>query len=87
MIHETFYESGKIKTSWQLNEKGQRNGLCQRFRESGGLKAQCFYKKGISNGLYESFFANGEKIASGRFVNNFRKGFWLWRTTNSEFYF
>tara|TARA_R110000787_G_scaffold22624_1_gene65583 strand:+ start:431 stop:814 length:384 start_codon:yes stop_codon:yes gene_type:complete len=55
------------------NVAGYRTGLATWYWENGNIKQKTMHKKGIPNGLSESFYKNGQLESKGTLVKNGRR--------------
>lgn len=87
-LQYTYYENGKIKSSATYNLAGKKEGVTNYFDEEGELKFSEIYKngvliergkideKGLNQGLWESFYLNGNVKNKGEYVNGKKLGKW-----------
>ena len=55
-----YYDDGKIRRAYSVNEKRQYNGPYERYLSNGQLAEKCTYKDGKLDGPYEEYHKNGQ---------------------------
>ena len=57
-----FHQNGQLKAEYQINSKGERNGICKSYHENGQLRNLLSFTNGIQNpGQIITYHPNGEK--------------------------
>ena len=57
-----FHQNGQLKAEYQINRKGERNGICKSYHENGQLRNLLSFTNGIQNpGQIITYHPNGEK--------------------------
>jgi antitoxin component YwqK of YwqJK toxin-antitoxin module len=55
-----YYDDGKIKRAYSVDENGNKQGPYERYYENGQLRIKCTYKDGKEDGPYELYHENGQ---------------------------
>ncbi len=61
----------------EIDKKGRRNGLCERFSKAGKLVESSNYKKGLKNGAYVRYSPLQTALIKGQYINELMEGAWL----------
>jgi hypothetical protein len=57
-----YYKNGNIETKYSLNKKGEIEGKCLSYYNSGKLKSEYYYKDGIMNGNSTEYYNEDLKL-------------------------
>ena len=64
-----YYDDGKIKCAYSVDENGNKQGPCEKYHDNGQLWVKCTYKDGKEDGPYESYHDNGQLWDKGTYKN------------------
>ena len=68
--HESFFPSGKIKTTGYYSKDSKQTGIWKYYYENGILAEERLYENGELNGLNTNYFENGKIKEKTSFINN-----------------
>jgi antitoxin component YwqK of YwqJK toxin-antitoxin module len=69
-----YYKNGNIETKYSLNKKGEIEGKCLSYYNSGKLKSEYYYKDGIMNGNSTEYYENGNVKLHSQMVGGKQSG-------------
>ncbi|AYV84407.1 MAG: hypothetical protein Hyperionvirus24_29 [Hyperionvirus sp.] len=69
-----FREDGSLFESFEVNGKGEKDGVLVRFHGDGTKLVHCHYKNGVRNGGYGRWFLGGQQKISCDYADGVRKG-------------
>ena len=72
--HILYYENGKMQQLTTLNPKGEFEGICKSFFETGTLQSEGKYSHNAMNGEWKFYFPSGELKEVVNFVDNTENG-------------
>ena len=81
---EQFYENGKPKRIYEVNDTGAKHGKYQEFYDHGTLKRERFYINGIQEGLYKFFYPSGALCVTWFYKNNEAHGEYKYFSENGS---
>ncbi len=61
----------------EIDRKGRRNGLCERFSKAGKLVESSNYKKGVKSGTYIRYSPLQTALIQGEYVDDMKDGTWI----------
>ena len=61
----------------EVDKKGRNIGVCTKFNRQNSPVEISNYKKGVLHGAYKRFFASGETLLEGEYLNGQREGNWI----------
>lgn len=67
-----------------INNKGEKHGYWERYRENGNLWYKGCYVHGKAYGYWEWYYANGKLFYKGYYVHNELFGYWEVYRLNGE---
>jgi antitoxin component YwqK of YwqJK toxin-antitoxin module len=57
--YKSFYENGKLKSEFNFNDKGQRNGVQKYYYENGSIAKECYFVNGKEKGTLTEYTQAG----------------------------
>ena len=79
-----YYDDGKIKRAYSVDENGSRQGPCESYSANGQLKAKCTYKDGKYDGPCESYHENGQLKIKCTYKDGEYDGLFEWYHENGQ---
>ena len=71
---KTFYDSGKLKEKYEVNEGGKKNGKYYRYFENGVVAEETIYIDNEQNRIRKIFFEDGNLEYTATYVNGLLHG-------------
>ncbi len=75
---KVFSEGGQLIAEAQFNRSGKLHGVERHWNCSGQKILEAFYKNGLHDGPYQSWWDSGELKESGTYVKGQRVGVYTW---------
>jgi uncharacterized protein len=72
------YDSGRIVASGPIDSGDVQEGDWKEYYESGQLKDEGMYHKGLKMGEWKYYFLDGKKFEVGKYKDGKQTGHWLW---------
>ena len=69
-----YYDDGKIKYAYSVDENGNKQGPSEAYHENGRLEIKCTYKDGEYNGQYEEYWHNGQLTKKCTYKDGYEDG-------------
>jgi uncharacterized protein len=76
------YDSGRIVATGPIDSADEQEGDWKEYYETGELKDEGKYEKGLKVGEWKYYFKDGKKFEIGKYANGKQTGQWLWYLDN-----
>ncbi len=68
-MKKKYYPSGKLETTYCIDDKQKKDGIQKTFWENGNIKGISEWKHGVADGMSKEYYESGKISAIGHFTN------------------
>ncbi len=81
---ENYSKEGNIVSQGRYLSKNLKDSIWEIFDNNGSILNIETYKKGVLQGLNQTYYSNGEVVESGQMVNGNKQGIWVRRSDDGK---